>query len=119
MHWCCVWTRRVRFRRWTGHSRCCPCSRASWSAEHTRSEEHTSELQSHSDLVCRLLLEKKKLIQILRCEVRPRRPRRESLDVADASTSHLSFHRGRNPADTHRMLGQKSRFAHRGLVDAE
>src|SRR5947207_2913023 len=26
----------------------------------TRSEEHTSELQSHSDLVCRLLLEKKK-----------------------------------------------------------
>src|SRR5947207_12683611 len=31
-------------------------------AEHQplRSEEHTSELQSHSDLVCRLLLEKKK-----------------------------------------------------------
>src|SRR5438132_6864631 len=27
---------------------------------HPRSEEHTSELQSHSDLVCRLLLEKKK-----------------------------------------------------------
>src|SRR5437588_10381663 len=29
-------------------------------AESLRSEEHTSELQSHSDLVCRLLLEKKK-----------------------------------------------------------
>src|SRR5947207_9440660 len=29
-------------------------------AEMRRSEEHTSELQSHSDLVCRLLLEKKK-----------------------------------------------------------
>src|SRR5437588_4873294 len=28
--------------------------------EPVRSEEHTSELQSHSDLVCRLLLEKKK-----------------------------------------------------------
>src|SRR5438132_7444075 len=28
-----------------------------------RSEEHTSELQSHSDLVCRLLLEKKKKIE--------------------------------------------------------
>src|SRR5438132_4903702 len=28
-----------------------------------RSEEHTSELQSHSDLVCRLLLEKKKNAQ--------------------------------------------------------
>src|SRR5260221_4680320 len=27
--------------------------------ESGRSEEHTSELQSHSDLVCRLLLEKK------------------------------------------------------------
>src|SRR5215204_6910668 len=27
-----------------------------------RSEEHTSELQSHSDVVCRLLLEKKKNI---------------------------------------------------------
>src|SRR5438034_8237770 len=30
------------------------------SSSSTRSEEHTSELQSHSDLVCRLLLEKKK-----------------------------------------------------------
>src|SRR5438132_9100356 len=29
-----------------------------------RSEEHTSELQSHSDLVCRLLLEKKNLSQL-------------------------------------------------------
>src|SRR5438034_6545036 len=31
-----------------------------WRFEAERSEEHTSELQSHSDLVCRLLLEKKK-----------------------------------------------------------
>src|SRR2546430_12032284 len=31
-----------------------------------RSEEHTSELQSQSNLVCRLLLEKKKKIYILR-----------------------------------------------------
>src|SRR2546430_12401269 len=29
-------------------------------ASHARSEEHTSELQSQSKLVCRLLLEKKK-----------------------------------------------------------
>src|SRR5438034_7150403 len=29
--------------------------------ERIRSEEHTSELQSHSDLVCRLLLEKKNM----------------------------------------------------------
>src|SRR5947207_3577065 len=33
-------------------------TRVFWSG--LRSEEHTSELQSHSDLVCRLLLEKKK-----------------------------------------------------------
>src|SRR5260221_8405049 len=31
---------------------------------HLRSEEHTSELQSHSDLVCRLLLEKKKKLTV-------------------------------------------------------
>src|SRR6267378_7818670 len=46
-----------------------PISRATWvpfswftPAKHTRarSEEHTSELQSRRDLVCRLLLEKKK-----------------------------------------------------------
>src|SRR5471032_2772381 len=35
-----------------------------------RSEEHTSELQSHHDLVCRLLLEKKKTHQRI---FRPRR----------------------------------------------
>src|SRR5438034_1724714 len=34
----------------------------------TRSEEHTSELQSHSDLVCRLLLEKKKKTKITRSQ---------------------------------------------------
>src|SRR5438034_2065795 len=31
-----------------------------------RSEEHTSELQSHSDLVCRLLLEKKNSLEAAR-----------------------------------------------------
>src|SRR2546421_3377414 len=34
--------------------------RAAGGAHRYRSEEHTSELQSRSDLVCRLLLEKKK-----------------------------------------------------------
>src|SRR5699024_12415279 len=33
-----------------------------WAATEDRSEEHTSELQSRFDLVCRLLLEKKKHI---------------------------------------------------------
>src|SRR5260370_32482677 len=34
-------------------------------ASRDRSEEHTSELQSHLNLVCRLLLEKKKYITLL------------------------------------------------------
>src|SRR2546427_6447376 len=34
-----------------------------------RSEEHTSELQSQSNLVCRLLLEKKKKIKTMRHDV--------------------------------------------------
>src|SRR5438132_2570961 len=38
-----------------------PRRRAFPAEEDIRSEEHTSELQSHSDLVCRLLLEKKKI----------------------------------------------------------
>src|SRR5947207_12535012 len=40
-----------------------------------RSEEHTSELQSHSDLVCRLLLEKKNGRQLVEL-ARARSPRR-------------------------------------------
>src|SRR3954449_7177145 len=39
---------------------CCRRSPHSISRRSNRSEEHTSELQSHSHLVCRLLLEKKK-----------------------------------------------------------
>src|SRR5260370_23386494 len=37
-----------------------PYSTATRSKTQCRSEEHTSELQSHLNLVCRLLLEKKK-----------------------------------------------------------
>src|SRR3989440_833513 len=48
-----------------------PCGFGRHSIE-LRSEEHTSELQSRSDLVCRLLLEKKKnnsiLVMCARCE---------------------------------------------------
>src|SRR5438034_7407634 len=41
------------------------------SAPTRRSEEHTSELQSHSDLVCRLLLEKKngKIVAVMPREI--------------------------------------------------
>src|ERR1017187_9013287 len=38
-------------------------------AEHSRSEEHTSELQSPMDLVCRLLLEKTRLRDVARLEL--------------------------------------------------
>src|SRR5438034_3597346 len=45
-----------------GYLRVAPetCGTLGCHAAEVRSEEHTSELQSHSDLVCRLLLEKKK-----------------------------------------------------------
>src|SRR2546428_7241410 len=42
-------------------------------AQPARSEEHTSELQSRSDLVCRLLLEKKKHQPLQRALVLPPR----------------------------------------------
>src|SRR5437588_1508440 len=44
-------------------------TRRSFVAEGFRSEEHTSELQSHSDLVCRLLLEKKKKKETKHAEI--------------------------------------------------
>src|SRR5437868_8102379 len=52
--------------------RCVPCGRrvgdrceASRFVRNKRSEEHTSELQSRFDLVCRLLLEKKNKCQVV------------------------------------------------------
>src|SRR5438034_8614911 len=42
----------------------CPLAPQLACASTRRSEEHTSELQSHSDLVCRLLLEKKNTTEI-------------------------------------------------------
>src|SRR5438034_4563208 len=55
------WTQRVR-QIHADRDALRPCE-AGWRGcrgTQGRSEEHTSELQSHSDLVCRLLLEKKK-----------------------------------------------------------
>src|SRR2546428_7909907 len=46
--------------------RAAPRPHARAPATRSRSEEHTSELQSRSDLVCRLLLEKKKKTHIAR-----------------------------------------------------
>src|SRR5260221_7484025 len=44
-------------------SRKTPISHGTQAFLDERSEEHTSELQSHSDLVCRLLLEKKSIFE--------------------------------------------------------
>src|SRR5206468_7305177 len=57
----------VRSWRYWRDRRCGRINRCFLSAGEAgkRSEEHTSELQSRSDLVCRLLLEKKKTIPYL------------------------------------------------------
>src|SRR5260370_13826497 len=58
---------RVRFE-----SICMPYPLTRSTREHCRSEEHTSELQSHLNLVCRLLLEKKnkyiRYVRVLRSQ---------------------------------------------------
>src|SRR2546430_6427575 len=59
-------------------------ARTSTAATRSRSEEHTSELQSQSNLVCRLLLEKKTFQKAWRC----RRTR-------SAAVSSTSFRCGR------------------------
>src|SRR6266571_3666358 len=59
-----------------------------------RSEEHTSELQSHVNLVCRLLLEKKKKIDTKQNIPSVSRPRNGSMwicSVAFTSSRDLSF----------------------------
>src|SRR5438874_5183066 len=50
-------------RRWSGRAVSARSSVTHSGACWERSEEHTSELQSRRDLVCRLLLEKKKHIE--------------------------------------------------------
>src|SRR5580698_5161385 len=51
-----VWLIFVLVIAWTAY----PVAYGSITSTLARSEEHTSELQSHVNLVCRLLLEKKK-----------------------------------------------------------
>src|SRR5260370_25625248 len=50
-----------------------------------RSEEHTSELQSHLNLVCRLLLEKKKIQSVQRHALR-----QYLLEISELALSRLS-----------------------------
>src|SRR5207247_4072700 len=85
-------------------SRAPPCSFA------TRSEEHTSELQSRVDLVCRLLLEKKNRFSTVAASYPARGPAsfRDHASGLDPSCSRASCvasrcrrsRRGRDVADT-------------------
>src|SRR5688572_31108158 len=61
---CCRWTGSTSGGNRTSPSAAStPSTTRTWRSPSTsRSEEHTSELQSQSNLVCRLLLEKKKRI---------------------------------------------------------
>src|SRR5216683_8375462 len=57
---------------WPARRAAPPPARSATGCSTRRSEEHTSELQSRSDLVCRLLLEKKKNNKRLTCYVNKR-----------------------------------------------
>src|SRR5260370_17776871 len=79
------------FRSRPGPSRLRTCAQAlyptsSLSSSVSRSEEHTSELQSHLNLVCRLLLEKKNKHIELRSQTRHHSPR------PHAPTAHRRAH---------------------------
>src|SRR2546428_5154016 len=59
-----IWRHPLEYASAGKITHCAATTLRSASSSHERSEEHTSELQSRSDLVCRLLLEKKKTIQM-------------------------------------------------------
>src|SRR2546430_8886348 len=81
----------------------------------TRSEEHTSELQSQSNLVCRLLLEKKKnrtRPQITHREHTPDTQRQNR--ACDPHTHTLQHHvRSRTPIHQLPQLAAQLHFLHR------
>src|SRR3989454_6453253 len=59
----CAYDRRKPVLSVTGNDTRKRGDRVRWSCDGVRSEEHTSELQSPCNLVCRLLLEKKNKIK--------------------------------------------------------
>src|SRR5207302_6570474 len=76
-------SRTARMSRSSGGSPCIHKAQAASMAPSMRSEEHTSELQSRENLVCRLLLEKKKII----CKFTTRLP-----VVLYSSRYHIGLH---------------------------
>src|SRR5690349_23730967 len=79
----CIWC--TAHACWRREPSAWPCSRpAALLPRPPRSEEHTSELQSRRDLVCRLLLEKKK-------QLRQRQPRtRDKHLISHITTATVS-----------------------------
>src|SRR5260221_14794015 len=75
------YTRSSDLRRASRWRLCCRCCSG---CHLCRSEEHTSELQSHSDLVCRLLLEKKKKTAPRECHS-TKQPKEKSQGTATMS----------------------------------
>src|SRR5260370_19908297 len=71
--WCAFWT-RLSSTCWI----CTSSPRTGRVVAISRSEEHTSELQSHLNLVCRLLLEKKNCLPYTHLR---RRAKRSTLDL--------------------------------------
>src|SRR2546427_8739546 len=73
---------------------CTNCSPAGARSRRGRSEEHTSELQSQSNIVCRLLLEKKKKkhTEPIGCRIeQPRNIFISQLDTQDPHRTHLEL----------------------------
>src|SRR5260370_5199522 len=74
-------TARSSWRAWVTKSPSSACA----APRRARSEEHTSELQSHLNLVCRLLLEKKKASSSVDGMARPETWRQRHLLDGDRS----------------------------------
>src|SRR5258706_5125900 len=102
------WSYPIRLKEERYHKCACGCvpnlcclvsadgqDSASVRAKHSRSEEHTSELQSLTNLVCRLLLEKKNTYDIPTSD--PIQPKRESdrdrtVNYHDAADPDPEYH---------------------------
>src|SRR5260370_19330899 len=68
---------------------------------HHRSEEHTSELQSHLNLVCRLLLEKKKNQQLALTRLPNPKRGAHALPTRATSAGHSYEQTNRTHANAH------------------
>src|SRR2546421_1946492 len=83
-----------------------------------RSEEHTSELQSRSDLVCRLLLEKKKKKSHNRRSLSTNNKRRARSTSRTPRSQHPRAHQSRMELEIH-MRGSTRLHVTRACPDSD